>query len=157
VPEEQEEAAAAIDPSKIYVRAMKGFLYQPSTKRLSYTATREEVGDSTYERPYSVAFGFGFEQPVYALCPVDYATPETADAVLTQARTWWPTLLFDIFAPTPTGGFTTVPQYWLVTSNGQDLYEIFSAGWFAFDLDKDGEAAAYEQRSAELRQAGFSF
>jgi hypothetical protein len=157
VPAEQEQTeAAAIDPSKILVRAMKGWLYSPVSKKIYSAVTREENGPSTFERPWSVQIGFGFDQPVYPLNPVDYPTPETADAVLTQARAWWPTLLFDIFAPTPTGGFTTVPQYWLVVSNGQDLYEIFSAGWFAFDFDKDGEAAAYEQRTAELRAAGFS-
>jgi len=149
-------APATIDPNKIYVRAMKGYLYSPVTKRISYTHNREEVGPSTYERPWSVQLGYGFEQPVYPLCPVDYPTPETADSVLSQAIVWWPSLVFDIIAPVPTGGFTTAPQYWLVVNNGADLWEVLSAGWFAFDLDKDGAAAAYEQRTAELRLAGFS-
>jgi hypothetical protein len=145
-----------LDPSKILVRAMKGYLYSPVTKRLYYTNNRQEVGPSTYERPWSVNIGYGFEQPIYPLCPVDYCTPATADAVLGWAMSQWQGLLFDIYAPTPDGGFTTAPQYWLVVSNGQDLYEIYSAGWWAFDYDKDGAQAAAEQRTAELRQAGFS-
>jgi hypothetical protein len=144
-----------LDPSKILVRAMKGYLYSPVTKRLYYTHNREEVGPSTYERPWSVNIGYGFEQPVYPLNPVDYCTPATADAVLTWAMSQWQSLLFDIVVPTP-DGFVTAPQHWLVVTNGQDLYEIYSAGWWAFDYDKDGAAAAFEQRTAELRDAGFS-
>jgi len=144
-----------LDPSKILVRAMKGFLYSPWTKRLYYTVTRQEVGPSTYERPWSINLGYGFEQPVYPLNPVDYCTPETADQVLHWAKTQWAGLTFDIVAPTP-DGYVTVPQYWLVVTNGADLYEIYSAGWWAFDYDKDGAIAATEQRTAELRDAGFS-
>lgn len=156
MPEEQ-EAAAAIDPSKILVRAMPGFLYSPLTKLLYYTNTREAVGPYTFERPWSIAFGYDFDVPVQPLNPVDFPTPDTAQACLEWARSMWPTLVFAIVAPTPTGGFTSVPQFWLVCNNHADLYEIFSAGWWMFDLSKDGEAAAYEQRSAELRAAGFSF
>jgi hypothetical protein len=43
-----------------------------------------------------------------------------------------------------------------VVNNGDDLWEVYSAGWWAFDKEKDGEAAAIEQRTAELRAAGFS-
>ena len=149
---------SAIDPSKIFVRAMKGFLYSPVTKRLYDIINRMEVGPSTYERPWSVQPRYGFEQPVYPLNPVDYPTAETANKVLEWARAQWPTsgIIFDIFAPAPTGGVVTQLQYWLIAWNGQDLYEIFSAGWTAFDYDKDGQQAAYEQFTAQLRAAGFS-
>jgi hypothetical protein len=152
---EIQAAAQAIDPSKIFVRAMKGYLYSPTSKRIYYTHNREEVGPSTYERPWSVNPGYGFEQPIHPLNPVDYPTADTANSVLEQARAWFPTLLFDIIVPTP-DGYVTQLQYWLIVWNGADLYEVFSAGWWAFDCDKDGETAAREQRTAELRQAGFS-
>jgi hypothetical protein len=149
--------ATTVDPSKILVRAMKGYLYSPITKRLYYVHNRQEVGPSTYERPWSINPGYGFDQPVYPLNPVDYPTAETANSVLEWARAQWPTsgLIFDIYVPTP-DGFVTQLQYWLVVWNGADLFEIYSAGWWAFDYDKDGQAAAYEQRTAELRSAGFS-
>jgi hypothetical protein len=132
-------------------------LYSPVTKQLYPVNDRQTpVGPSTYERPWSIQPGYGFETPVYPLSPIDYCTPDTADAVLTWAKSMWPTLLFDIYAPTPTGGFVTAPQYWLLVTNGTDLYEVYGAGHWSFDLDKDGEQAAYQQRTAELRQAGFS-
>lgn len=145
----------SVDPSKILVRGMKGYLYSPSTKRMYYIHNREEVGPSTYERPWSVNPGYGFEQPVYPLNPVDYPTADTANRVLEWARENWPTLLFDVYVPTP-DGYVTQLQYWLVVWNGDSIYEVYSCGWWAFDLDKDGEAAAIEQRTAELKQAGFS-
>ena len=145
-----------IDLSKLLVRGMKGYLYSPVTKRMYYIHDRSEVGPSTYERPWSVNPGYGFETPVYPLNPVDYPTYNTANDVLAWAREMWPTLQFDVYAPSPEG-YVTQLQYWLIAWNGADIYEIYSAGWWAFDLDKDGEAAAYDQRSAELRQAGFSF
>jgi hypothetical protein len=150
-------APTSIDPSKILVRAMKGYLYSPFTKRLYYTYNRQEVGPSEYERPWSVNPNYGFETPIYPLNPVDYPTAETANTILEWARAQWPSsgLIFDIYVPTPEGHVTQL-QYWLVVNNGQDLYEIYSAGWWAFDLDKDGQQAAYEQRTAELRDAGFS-
>ena len=149
-------APKTIDPSKVFVRAMPGYLYSPFTKKLYYTNNRQEVGASTYERPWSVSPGYGFETPVYPLNPVDFPTAETANKVLEQARAWYPTLLFDVMAPKPTGGVVTQLQYWLIVWNGADLYEIFSCGWWAFDCDKDGETAAKQQRTAELKSAGFS-
>jgi hypothetical protein len=155
MPDQEESAAAAIDPSKILVRAMKGYLYSPWNKKLYYTHNREEVGPSTYNRPWSVNLGYGFTTPVYPLNPVDYPTEATADGVLAWAKENWPSLIFDILVPTP-DGYVTESQYWLVVNNGDDLWEVYSAGWWAFDKEKDGEAAAIEQRTAELRAAGFS-
>jgi len=150
------DTSKSIDPSKILVRAFPGYLYSPITKQLYYVHDRLPVGPSTYERPWSVQPGYGFDQPVYPLNPVDYPTPDTANEVLLWARDTWPNLDFTIIAPTPTGGFTTHPQYWLVVWNGADLYEVYSAGWWAFDYDKDGATAAVEQRTADLKLAGFS-
>lgn len=158
MPEEQEQTEAAIiDPSKILVRGMPGFLYSPISKRMYYSRTREEVGDATYNRPWSVNPYYGFEQPIYPLNPVDFCTQTTADRALEWARAQWPSagLVFELFVPTPEG-YVTESQYWLICWNGQDLYEIFSAGWWMFDLQKDGQQAAYEQRTSELRAAGFS-
>jgi hypothetical protein len=54
VPEEQEQTeAAAIPPNQILVRAFKGYLYSPITKKLYSIGTREENGPSTFERPSS--------------------------------------------------------------------------------------------------------
>jgi hypothetical protein len=102
-----------------------------------------------------VNLGYGFTTPVYPLNPVDYPTEATADGVLAWAKENWPSLIFDILVPTP-DGYVTESQYWLVVNNGDDLWEVYSAGWWAFDKEKDGEAAAIEQRTAELRAAGFS-
>ena len=122
-----------------------------------YTHDRTEVGDATYSRPWSVNLGYGFEQPVYPLNPIDFCSPETADRCLTWAKEQWPSanLTFDIVVPTP-DGYVTEPQHWLLVTNGDELWEVYSAGWWFFDLQKDGQAAAYEQRTSELRQAGFS-
>jgi hypothetical protein len=150
------EPETAVDQSKIFVRAFKGFLWSPITMQLYYANNREAVGPSTYFRPYSVTLDYGFEDPIVALNPVDYPTPDTADACLTWARENWPTLVFDIVAPEPTGGFVTAKSYWLLVNNGADLYEVYGAGLWQFDREKDGEAAAVEQRTAELRAAGFS-
>jgi len=151
----QQAVARAIDLSKILVRAMPGYLYSPVTKCIYYVNNLQPVGPSTFERPWSVNLGYSFERPVYPLNPVDYCTPETADAVLQWARNYWPQLIFDIYAPTP-DGYVTVPQFWLLVTNGSSLYEVYSAGWWAFDYDKDGDAAAFQQRNAELKAAGFS-
>lgn len=146
-----------IDLSKVLVRAMPGYLYSPFTKKVYYLNTRQPVGASTYERPWSVNPGYGFEQPVYPLNPIDYPTAKTANTILEWARAQWPTagLTFDVYAPTP-DGYVTQLQYWLIVWNGADLYEVYSAGWWAFDLDKDGQQAAHQQRTAELKDAGFS-
>jgi len=157
VPAEQEEAEVTFDPNTVLVRAFKGILWSPTTQQLYYANNREAVGPSTYFRPYSVTLGYGFEDPISALNPVDFPTPETADACLTWAKENWPTLVFYIVAPEPTGGFVTAKQYWLAVNNGADLWEVYGAGLWQFDREKDGDAAAYEQRSAELRLAGFSF
>ena len=157
MPEEQEQTeAAAIPPNQILVRAFKGYLYSPITKKLYSIGTREENGPSTFERPWSVQIGFGFETPIVALSPLDYPTAETAEWTLTWARTNWPTLTWDIVVPEPSGGFVTESQYLLVAWNGQDLYEAYSAGQWAFLYDRDGQDIAYTQRTAELRAAGFS-
>jgi hypothetical protein len=156
VPAEQEESAAAIDPSKILVRAFRGYLWSPITKRLYAAITREENGPSTFERPFSVQIGYGFESPIVALSPLDYPTADTAEWVLNWARQYWPTLIFDIIVPEPSGGFVTESQYLLVAWNGQDLYEAYSAGQWAFLFDRDGQDAAYAARTAELKQAGFA-
>lgn len=155
--EEETADVTTIDPSRILVRGMPGFLYSPITKRMYYTHERTEVGDATYNRPWSVNLGYGFEQPIYPLNPVDFCTQATADRTLAWAREQWPSagLIFDIFVPTP-DGYVTESQYWLICWNGADLYEIFSAGWWMFDLQKDGQQAAHEQRTAELKSAGFS-
>jgi hypothetical protein len=58
--------------------------------------------------------------------------------------------------PEPSGGFVTESQYLLVAWNGQDLYEAYSAGQWAFLFDRDGQDIAYTQRTAELRSAGFA-
>lgn len=144
------------DPTTLLVRAFKGFLYSPLTKQLYYTNNRESVGPSTYERPWSVNPNYGYEHPIYPLNPVDYCTADTADAVLSWAKDNWPSLVFDIIVPIPEG-FVTQAQYWLlVTNHEQSIIEVYGAGLWAFDHDKDGDASATEQRTAELRQAGFS-
>jgi hypothetical protein len=153
--EETTPAPTAIDPTKIYVRAFKGYLWSPYTKRLSYVHNREEVGPSTYNRPFSITLGYGFEHPIHALSPLDYPTSDTPDWVLAWARENWPALLWDLYVPDPTGGVVTEDQWWLVVNSG-DLYEIYSAGQWAFLFDRDGQEAAYAARTADLRMAGFS-
>jgi hypothetical protein len=75
---------------------------------------------------------------------------------LDWARTNWPTLTWDIVVPEPTGAIVTESQYLLIAWNGQDLYEAYSAGQWAFLYDRDGQDAAYAARTAELKSAGFA-
>ena len=151
-----EETTATIPPDQILVRAFRGYLYSPISKKLYSAVTREENGPSTFERPWSFAPGYGFDVPLQPLSPLDYPTADTAQWVLDWARQYWPTLTWDIVVPEPTGAIVTESQYLLIAWNGQDLYEAYSAGQWAFLYDRDGQDIAYTQRTAELRAAGFS-
>ena len=124
--------------------------WSPMTQRLYVEG--QELGPSTYERPYAVSY-FSSTMPPRYLSPIDYATFETAARVQDWAEKNFPALRFSTIAGDQSG--VSFPKLYLVAEAAAGgKTEVYSAGWRAFVFDKNGPAAAKTSFEAELRLAG---
>lgn len=122
------------------------FLYGVETKQVYYE-DQTVVGPSTYERVPSYQTAFG---PAYK-SPLDFATQETADAVLEWAQKVWPTVKWSL----EPGGMGI--GLMLFADNQMGRSEQYSAGRVAFSYDKNGPQWTVQSLNAQLKLAGIVF